>query len=87
MSKIGGKSRQKDLHVRTSPIPFRQPVDGERVPQVMKARLTGTRVATADSREDAQPAEVGVYRRVAEALMLPRLEKRPAVLVPSFRRG
>jgi hypothetical protein len=32
MAKIGGESRQKDLHVRTSPIPFRQPVDGERVP-------------------------------------------------------
>jgi hypothetical protein len=46
-------------------------VDGERVPQVMKARLTRTRVAAADSSKDAQPAEVGVYRRVAEALMLP----------------
>jgi hypothetical protein len=55
--------------------------------QVMKARLTRTRVAAADSRKDAQPAEVGVYRRGAEALMLPRLEKRLIVLVPSFRRG
>jgi hypothetical protein len=32
MSKIGGEGWQKELHVRTSPIPFRQPVDGERVP-------------------------------------------------------
>ena len=31
MSKIGGEGRQKELYVRTSPIPFRQPVDGERV--------------------------------------------------------
>jgi hypothetical protein len=31
MSKIGGEGWQKELHVRTSPIPFRQPVDGERV--------------------------------------------------------
>ena len=58
MPKIGGEGRQKDLHVRTSPIPFRQPVDGERVPQVMKPRLTRTRVAAANSRKDAQPAEV-----------------------------
>ena len=60
MSKISGESRQKDLHVRTSPVPFRQPVDGERVPQVMKPRLTRARVTTANSRKDAQAAEVSV---------------------------
>ena len=87
MSKIGGQGRQKKLHVRTSPIPFRQPVDGERVPQVMKPRLTRVRVAASNSRKDAQAAEVGVYSRVAEALMLPRLEKGPVMLVPSSRRG
>jgi hypothetical protein len=53
----------------------------------MKPWLTRTRIGTANSRKDAQPAEVGVYRRVAEALMLPRLEKRPVVLIPSARRG
>jgi hypothetical protein len=31
MSKIDGEGRQKDLHVRTCPIPFRQPVNRERV--------------------------------------------------------
>jgi hypothetical protein len=31
MSEIDGQRRQKDLHVRASPIPFRQSVDGERV--------------------------------------------------------
>ena len=55
--------------------------------QVMKARLTRTRVAAADSRKDAQPAEVGVYRRGAEALMLPRLKQGPVMLIPSSRRG
>ena len=33
LSKIGGEGRQKKLHVRTCPIPFRKPVDGEGVPQ------------------------------------------------------
>ena len=37
MPKIGREGRQKELHVRTSPIPFRQPVDGERVPQSHEA--------------------------------------------------
>jgi hypothetical protein len=87
MPKIGGEGRQKKLHVRTSPIPFRQPVDGERVPQVMKPRLTRAPVAAPNSCKDAQSAEVGVYRRVAKALMLSRLEKRPVVLSPSSRRG
>jgi hypothetical protein len=41
------------------------------LPQVMKPRLTRARVAAPNSRNDAQPTEVGVYRRVAEALMLP----------------
>ena len=87
MSKIGGESRQKDLHVRTRPVPFRQPVDGKCVPQVMKARLKRTRVTAVDCRKDAQPAEVGVYRGVTEALMLPRLEKWQVGLIPSSRRG
>lgn len=56
------------------------------MPQVMKPRLTITRVAAANSRNGAQPAEVGVYRRVTEALMLPRLEKRAVGLIPSSRR-
>ena len=60
MSEIGGERRQKHLHVRTRPIPFRQSVDGERVSQVMKSRLTRTRVTAANSRKHAQAAEVGV---------------------------
>jgi len=39
------------------------------LPQVMKPRLTRTCITAADSRKDAQPAEVGIYRRVAEVLM------------------
>src|ERR1700677_1958184 len=53
----------------------------------MKPRLTRTCVAAPNSSKGTQPAEVGVYRRVAEALMLPRLEKGPVVLIPSSRRG
>jgi hypothetical protein len=83
MSEIDGQRRQKDLHVRASPIPFRQSVDGERVPQVVKPRLTRTCVTASNSRKDAQAAEVCVYRRVAKALMLPRLEKGLVVLIPS----
>ena len=55
--------------------------------QVMKPRLTRTRVAAANSRKGAQPAEVGVYRGVTETLMLPRLEKWQVGLIPSPRRG
>jgi hypothetical protein len=87
MSKISGESGQKDLHVRASPIPFRQPVDGEGVSQVMKPRLTRTHVATANSRKNAQPSEVSVYRGVTQTLMLPRLEKWQVGLITSSRRG
>jgi hypothetical protein len=62
-------------------------MDCERVPQVMKPRLTSTRIAAANSCHGAQPAEVGIYNRVTEALVLPRLEKGPVVLVPPSRRG
>jgi hypothetical protein len=53
----------------------------------MKPRLTRARVAAANSRKGAQPAEVGVYRRVTETLMLPRLEKWQGGLIPSSGRG
>lgn len=76
MSEICGERRKKDLHIRTSPIPFRQSVDGERVPQVVKAWLTRAGVTAANSRKDAQTAEVGVYRGVAKA---PPLVVRAAV--------
>jgi hypothetical protein len=38
VTKIGGQGRQKELHVRTSPIPFGQPVDGERVATISHGR-------------------------------------------------
>jgi len=87
MSEIDGQHRQKDLHVRASAIPFRQSVDGERVPQVMKPWLTSTRVTASNSRKGAQAAEVCVYRRVAKPLMLLRLKKGLVVLIPSPWRG
>src|SRR5579883_224076 len=51
VSEVGGKSRQKRLHVCACPIPFRQPVDGERVPQVMEPRLMRTRIVAANTRK------------------------------------
>ena len=83
MSEIDGQRWQKYLHVRASPIPFRQSVDGERVAQIVKPRLTRTCVTASNSRKDAEAAEVCVYRIVAKALMLPRLEKGLVVLIPS----
>jgi hypothetical protein len=86
MSEIGGKSRQESLHIRTVSVPLRQPVDGERVPQVMEPRLVRTRLAPANSRKTAQATEGEVQHAVAERLMLPRLEKRLVMLIPSSRR-
>src|SRR5258708_38343003 len=87
MTEIGGESGQKNLHVRTCFVPFRQPVYGECVPQVMKPRLTRTRVAAQNPRKATEPPECEVYQTVAEGLMLPRLEKRMVVLTPHSRRS
>jgi hypothetical protein len=87
VAKIGGKGRKEGLHVGTCPIPFRQPVDSKGVPQVMEPRLMRTRVVAANAGKAAQPPKGEVCQAVAERLMLPRLEKRPVVLIPSSRRG
>jgi hypothetical protein len=71
MAKICGKGWQKDLHVLTCLVPFGQSVDCERVPQVMKPRLTKPRIAAVNSCRGAQAAKVGIYNRVPEALVLP----------------
>ena len=53
----------------------------------MKPRLTRTCVTASNARKDAQAAEVCIYRRVAKALVLSRLEKGLVVLIPSPRRS
>src|ERR1035437_7578886 len=57
------------------------------LPQVMKPRLTRTRVAPENPRKATEPSEGEVYNAMAERLMLPRLEKRTVVLIPSSWRG
>lgn len=76
MSEIGGKSWQECLYVGTGPVPLRQPVDGERVPQVMKPGLTRMRVAATNARKPAEPPESKVYLAVAKRVVLLGLEKR-----------
>ena len=71
MSKIGGKGWQKELHVRTLPIPLRQPMHGERVPQIMEPRLMRTCVAAADTCKAAQPPEGGFYEFVSDGFFQP----------------
>ncbi|MGC4056418.1 MAG: hypothetical protein QM757_47080 [Paludibaculum sp.] len=83
MSEIRRQSRQEFLHVSAGSVPFRQPVDGERVPQVMKPGLTRTRVTTANAGEGSQALEGGLYQAVANGLVPPSLEKKPVVLIPS----
>ena len=38
MAEIGGKHRQQPLHIRPLPIPGRQAVNREAVPEIMQAR-------------------------------------------------
>jgi hypothetical protein len=87
VSEVRGQSRQEFLHVGASFVPFRQPVDGERVPQVMKPGLARVRVTTTDACKGSQALEGALYPAVANGLVLPRLEKRPVVLIPSPRCG
>jgi hypothetical protein len=58
-------------------------VDGERVPQVMKPGLTRSRVTTTNACKGSQALKGVFYQAVANGLVLPRLEKRPVVLIPS----
>ena len=88
MPKTGGEGRQKKLHVRTSLYPIPSACGRRTCAASHEAAADGElRVAAPNSRKDAQSAEAGVYRRVAEAFMLPRLEKGPVRLIPSSRRG
>ncbi len=49
----------------------------------MKPGLTRTRVTTTNACEGSQALEGALYQAVANGLVLPRLEQRPIVLIPS----
>jgi hypothetical protein len=71
VSEISRKGWQKGLDVCTLPVPLRQPVDGERVPQIMEPRLMRTCVAAADTCKVAQPPEGVFYEFVSDGLLQP----------------
>jgi hypothetical protein len=74
MPEVCRQSGQEFLNVGAGFVPFRQPVDGERVPQVVKPGLTRTRVTTANACQGSQALEGAFYQAVANGLVLPRLE-------------
>ena len=39
MPEVNGEVINKPLHVRSLPVPFRQPMDGKGVPKIMHPRL------------------------------------------------
>ena len=62
MAEVRGQPRQARLHVCADTVPSQQAMDGERMAQVMQARLTTGSVRAPDTDRPAQLPDRALHR-------------------------
>ena len=84
MAEIRGQRRKETLYFGILPVPLGHPMNRERMPQVMDARLKGRFIVAFNPREPSQANEALIQHSESDGISALRLEQRPIVL-PAVR--
>jgi len=85
MAEIRGQRRKEALYVGILPVPLGHPMNRERMPQVMDARLKGRLIVAFNPREPSQANEALIQHSESDGIRALGLEQRPIVLILSRR--